>query len=159
MDDIFNLIRKLGINATYIGYYYLSFALHMVVEDENRLLLISKTVYLDIADHFHTTPNCVERNLRTVITNCWYRGNRTLLYEIAGCKLNKKPTNAEFIDIVSCYIKQECKEGRMHVTFPGNIFTYYERNGGKVTKSPAARSGKSSCIAVSAEKCPPVHQS
>lgn len=130
MDDIFSLVRRLGINATYIGYYYLSFALHMVVEDENRLLLISKTVYLDIAAHFHTTPNCVERNLRTVISNCWNRGNRRLLNEIAGCELKKKPTNAEFIDMVSCYIKREYAEGRMQVSFPDNIFKYYELHAG-----------------------------
>ena len=74
MENLIFLIRSLGISGTYLGYYYLCTAVKLVLEDPGCLLMISKILYPKIALIHHTTPACVERDIRTVINLCWTRG-------------------------------------------------------------------------------------
>ena len=106
MTEIYNLIRKLGIHATYRGYHYLAFAISLAMHDEDYLLFVTRWLYPDIAKRFQTTAGNVERNLRTVVSVCWERGNRELLEQIAGRELTNKPTTGEFIDMLADYLKQ-----------------------------------------------------
>lgn len=103
MEEIQKLIHSLGINATYQGYRYLCYAVSLALEDEDRLLFISKSLYPLIAEKYQSNAGTVERNIRTVITVCWDRGNRDLLKEIAPYPLTAKPTAGEFIDILVTY--------------------------------------------------------
>lgn len=105
MDEIYQLLRALGIKRTYMGYYHLATAIRLVLEDESRLLYIHKWLYTDVSHIHKTTPSCIERNIRTVNHYCWRKGNRALLVQIAGGSLKEKPSNAEFIDILSSYLK------------------------------------------------------
>lgn len=107
MKEIYELIHRLGIKRTYMGYYHLATAIYLVIENEERLLYIHKWLYAEVARMHNTTPYCVERNIRTVKNHLWKKGHRELLTEIAGCPIEEKPSNSEFIDILSCYIKQQ----------------------------------------------------
>ena len=78
MENLSQLIHRLGINATYRGYHYLYRAVLLALSDEDYLLSITKKMYLDIAAYYGIPVSNVERNLRTVITICWERGNRIL---------------------------------------------------------------------------------
>lgn len=105
MKKIETLIHRLGICSVYHGYNYLSYALELVLHDEEYLLYITKRLYPDIAKHFHTTSAKVERSIRTAITICWNEGNKNLLIKIAGYPLTRKPTTGEFISILSFYLR------------------------------------------------------
>ncbi len=105
MDNLISLIRSLGISGTYLGYYYLCTAVALVLEDHDRLLMISKILYPKIALIHKTTPACVERDIRTVINLCWNRGDRERLCQVAGFRLQRKPTNGEFIDLLAAYLQ------------------------------------------------------
>ena len=107
MNEIPRLIRSLGIGATYRGYRYLILAITLCLEDEDYLLGISKLLYPHIARTYQTSSSSVERDLRTVITVCWERGNRDLLQEISPCPLFAKPTTGEFLDILTNYLQQK----------------------------------------------------
>lgn len=107
MEKIHELMHRLRIKRTYMGYYYLSTAIYLVVENEERLLYIHKWLYAEIARIYNTTPYCVERNIRTVKNHLWEKGHAEILSEIAGCPIREKPSNSEFIDILSCYIKKQ----------------------------------------------------
>lgn len=107
MDEIYQLIHSLGIKRTYLGYYHLATAIRLVVENEQRLLYIHKWLYQEVAHLHHTSPFCVERNIRTVKNHYWEYGDRSILSEMAGCSIIEKPSNSEFIDILSCYIKEQ----------------------------------------------------
>lgn len=100
MNEIPHLVRSLGIGATYRGYRYLILALTLCTEDEDYLLGISKLLYPRIAKDYQTSVSSVERDLRTVITVCWERGNRKLLQEISPYPLLNKPTTGEFLDLL-----------------------------------------------------------
>lgn len=105
MREIEHLIRSLGIGATYRGYKYLCYAISLCLENEDYLLGISKLLYPTIANTFQATSGSVERDLRTVISVCWERGNRTLLNDISLYPLESKPTTGEFLDILIGYIQ------------------------------------------------------
>lgn len=98
------VLRMLGVNGAYIGYHYMVYALNRVVEDKMLLTYISKGLYVEIAKKFQTTTACVERDLRTVVQVIWNYGDKEMLGEMAGKKLDKRPGNSEFLDIVSGYL-------------------------------------------------------
>lgn len=102
--EIEQLIRSLGIGATYRGYHYLVYGVSLCMEDEDYLLSVSKLLYPQIAQAYGTTGSSVERDIRTVIRICWERGNRALLQQIAMYPLHARPTAGEFFDILSNYL-------------------------------------------------------
>ena len=104
--EIERLIRSLGIGATYRGYHYLCYGIHLCLKDENYLLSVSKLLYPQIAQTYRTSSYSVERNIRTVINVCWDRGNTQFLKELAMHPLDTKPTAGEFIDILVAHIRQ-----------------------------------------------------
>ena len=109
MEKTFPLLRALGIRATYQGYYYVAYAVSLVLEDRTYLLSITKRLYPDIASHFHTSAACVEHAIRTVVTQLWDHGNRDYLDKLAHCRLKVKPVSSELIDILATYLLLEHK--------------------------------------------------
>lgn len=107
MRDIQRLVRSLGIGGNYQGYRYLLYAITLCLQNEEYLLSVSKMLYPEIAHAYQTTACSVERNLRTVVNVCWERGNRSLLENISLCPLSDKPTNGEFLDILTEYLRQD----------------------------------------------------
>ena len=109
MNDIQQFVYALGINSTYRGFHYLECAISLCMEDEDCLLRVSKALYPRVAGIYHVGAGNVERNLRTVVSACWYRGNRELLEKIAPYPLTEKPTNSEFLDIVTHFLRNRIK--------------------------------------------------
>ncbi|MCE2603975.1 sporulation initiation factor Spo0A C-terminal domain-containing protein, partial [Pseudomonas aeruginosa] len=66
ITKIRELLCCLGITANYTGFYYTSYAVYLAMEDMECLSLVTKYLYPEVAKHYHTTPACVERNIRTV---------------------------------------------------------------------------------------------
>ena len=99
------LLLNLGIRSTYQGFRYLQYALLLCLENDEYLRSICKFLYPDIAKKFSTTVDNVEHCLRTVISYCWYHGNRRFLIDITGYPLSDKPTTSEFLDILYNYLK------------------------------------------------------
>ena len=106
MRDIQKLVRSLGIGGNYQGYRYLLYALSLCLQNEDYLLSVSKLLYPEIAHTYQTSASSVERNLRTVVSVCWERGNRPLLESISLCPLSSKPTIGEFLDILTEYLQK-----------------------------------------------------
>ena len=91
------LLRRLGANGSYLGFYYTASAIDLVM-DSGEPIYQCKWLYGEVAKMYHTTPYCVERNIRTVVDAIWSQGNRELLVEIIPYPANAKPKNAQFID-------------------------------------------------------------
>ncbi len=107
--EIEQLIRSLGIGATYRGYHYLVYGVSLCMDNEDYLLSVGKLLYTRIAEAYSTTGSSVERDIRTVIRICWERGNRPLLQEIAMYPLHARPTAGEFFDILSNYLNNQLR--------------------------------------------------
>ena len=60
--EISNLLRRLGVNNSYIGFRYTIYGVTRTAHDPTLLAYISKGLYVDIAVHYQTSIGCVERS-------------------------------------------------------------------------------------------------
>ena len=79
---ICDLLYRLGITANYVGFFQTACAVSLCVEEPDRLLLVTKDIYPEVARRCGTNWKAVERNLRTAGEIIW-RENRPLLEELA----------------------------------------------------------------------------
>lgn len=101
-----NLLLKLGIRSNIKGFRYLQYGLEKCMENEDYLFCVFRDLYPVIAEKFSTTRDGVEHCIRTAVDNCWYKGNRKFLIEIAGYEELEKPCNKDFIDILYHYLER-----------------------------------------------------
>ena len=106
MERISLLLKQLGIGQQYRGYQVMVKAVLLAMEDPDRLLRITKTIYPMVAQEIGTSHFCVERNMRTAINHCWLYGNRTFLQKIAGYPLTERPSNGEFLDLLVAHLSR-----------------------------------------------------
>lgn len=105
--DIGELLIHLGINRTYVGYHYIVYGISRASGDPNLVTYILKGLYVEIASHFHTSTECVERNIRTAIHTIWSYGDRKLLNAVFGLTLKERPCNGEFIRALLRYVENK----------------------------------------------------
>jgi len=99
MTDIYDLLYSLGVTANYIGFFHMAYAVSLCVEQPDRLLLVTKWLYPEVAKQYNTNWKAVERNIRTVSCIIWQE-NRSLLEELAHRRLEHKPRNAQILAIL-----------------------------------------------------------
>ena len=104
MMDIKFLLKQIGIPATLYGHRYLAYAVILATQNEDYLLSITTRLYEDVALHFNTNAKCVDRDMRTAISRAYNHGNWKVLEKIADRDIPYKPSNGEFIDILSTYL-------------------------------------------------------
>lgn len=98
-------VTRLGIPATFKGYYYLVIAVVLSVQIGMRKVSLSKDIYQRIADMNNVTISSVERDIRNCLVRAW-RDNRDLLLGIYG-RTAKMPTNSEVIACITSRIRLE----------------------------------------------------
>ena len=64
---ICDLLYQLGISANYKGFLHTAYAVSLCVEQQDRLLLVTKWLYPDVARKYGTNWKAVERNIFTKI--------------------------------------------------------------------------------------------
>ncbi len=105
-NNISNLIffqsrlNYLGIQKKYTGYYFLVEVMHILINENKRVRSFSKEVYPRIAEKYGTTPWTIERNIRSVISNCWSLD----LMEKLNVYSPQKPNCCQFIYWIKNYI-------------------------------------------------------
>ena len=104
--------HELGVPAHIKGYQYLREAIMMVVKDTEVINQITKQLYPEIACKYKTTPSRVERAIRHAIEVAWGRGEQSAVENIFGYTVSAakgKPTNSEFIAMISDKLRLELK--------------------------------------------------
>lgn len=96
-------LSRLGITANYSGYHYAAYCITLAMEDPERLQLVTKWLYPDVAKKFRTTTDSVRKNIRKVIDLAWQR-SPAMMTEIAMYDLKQKPGTAEFLAMVVVWI-------------------------------------------------------
>ena len=107
-----NLIHEVGVPAHIKGYQYLREAIVMVVHNIEMINQITKQLYPEIAQTYHTTPSRVERAIRHAIEVAWGRGKQDVVERIFGYTVSAskgKPTNSEFIAMIADKLRLELK--------------------------------------------------
>lgn len=96
------LLVRLGVTANYMGFQQCTYAVCLCVQNPDRLSMVTKWLYPDVAKHFCTTSGAVERNLRYVVKQAWER-NPAFLREISKWPVFKKPTVSQFLALLVYY--------------------------------------------------------
>lgn len=106
MTDIYDLLYRLGATANYTGFFHTAYAVSLCVEQPDRLLLVTKWLYPEVAKRYGTNWKAVERNIRTVSCIIWREG-RPLLEELAHRQLERKPRNTQLLAILASSLAPE----------------------------------------------------
>ena len=99
-SEIYDLLYRLGVTANYTGFFHLAHAVQLCVERPDRLLLVTKWLYPEVARQYQTNWKAVERNIRTAGNIIW-RENRPLLEHLARRPLVEKPRNTQLLAILA----------------------------------------------------------
>lgn len=108
-----DIIHEIGVPAHIKGYQYLRDSILMAVYDMDILNSITKQLYPAIAMRNHTTASRVERAIRHAIEVAWSRGKMDTIDSLFGYTIHAgkgKPTNSEFIALISDKIRLEYRE-------------------------------------------------
>lgn len=108
------IIHEIGVPAHIKGYKYLRDAVIRVVNSPDLVEAITKELYPQVAKEFSTTPSRVERAIRHAIEVAWDRGDLDTLQYWFGYTVSStkgKPTNSEFVSLISDKIRLEMKRG------------------------------------------------
>lgn len=108
-----DIIHEIGVPAHIKGYQYLRDSIMMAVHDMDILNSITKQLYPAIAVRNHTTASRVERAIRHAIEVAWSRGKMDTIDALFGYTIHAgkgKPTNSEFIALISDKIRLEYRD-------------------------------------------------
>lgn len=112
--EIRSLLHELGITSNYTGYFHTTQAVSLSMQEPERLQLVTKWIYPDVAKQYHTNWRCVERNIRTVARIAW-DNNRPALEQMARHELPNRPTAGTFLAILTTQAQKISNE---KVTLP-----------------------------------------
>ena len=103
ITEVYDLLYSLGLTPDNTLFFHTAYAVWLCVERQERLLLVTKWLYPAVAEHYKTTWNAVERNLRRAVTEVW-ENRRSRMEEIAGAAIEKKPRAVQFLGMLTAYL-------------------------------------------------------
>ncbi len=109
-----SIIHEVGVPAHIKGYQYVREAIMITVENMEVINSVTKVLYPEVAKRYGTTPSRVERAIRHAIEVAWDRGDLETLQRFFGYTVSNakgKPTNSEFIAMISDRIRLKIKKG------------------------------------------------
>ena len=107
-EEIGELLEQLGLARKEKGFERLSYAIAVTAQEFERAGSVTKLLYPDLAKHFQTTPEKIERSLRHLIEKSWEKGEKTSFEELFGYHRDNseiRPTNSEYIAILADWIR------------------------------------------------------
>ncbi len=111
---ITEIIHQIGVPAHIKGYHYLREAIMLSVKNSEIINSVTKLLYPTVAKKHNTTSSRVERAIRHAIEVAWDRGDIDVLNSYFGYTIQNdrgKPTNSEFIAMISDKIRLQLKIG------------------------------------------------
>ena len=110
-----DIMLEIGVPAHLKGYHYLRAAIIMSGKDMEVASSVTKLLYPEVAKHYKTTDQKVERAIRNAIEVSWVRGNTETFEEMFGYSAStgkSRPTNSEYIARVA---------DKVRLDFNGNL--------------------------------------
>ncbi len=111
---ISDIMRQIGVPAHIKGYLYLREAIILSINDPELMHSVTKVLYPTVAKNNKTTASRVERAIRHAIEVAWDRGDVDVLSSYFGYTIQNsrgKPTNSEFIAMISDKLRLKMKKG------------------------------------------------
>lgn len=109
ISEIYALLLRLGLTPNYTGFFHIAYAVHLAVQRPERLRMVTKWLYPEVAKNYKTTWKCVERNIRTAAAIVW-EAEPEQLAALAGHPLSRKPTVSEFLSLLAMHFLLDAEE-------------------------------------------------
>ena len=103
-ETIHDLLYYLGVTAKYTGFSYTTCALILTVHHPERLQLITKWLYPDVARICFADWRNVERGIRASAGIAWELRPAQLI-SISNIALASRPSNVKFLSILTSYLQ------------------------------------------------------
>ena len=106
-NKIMRTLIEVGIPPHLRGFSYIVYAEQLIMQNEMYMVGITKSLYIDIAKAFSTSPCNVEHGIRTAIADGWKVAPAEIKMKIFGNSVNTtkvRPTNAHFIMMLYYYM-------------------------------------------------------
>lgn len=103
--EIYSLLYDLGVKADTVSFFHTAYAIRLAAEQPEKLLLITKWLYPEVARHYHSNWMAVERNIRRTVHTVWEKHPNQLM-RLAGHKIPSKPTPAQFLAILCLCLRR-----------------------------------------------------
>jgi len=106
--EVTTILHGLGIPSHVRGYQYIREGILLIYDNPEKITMITKEVYPEIALRFDTTCSRVERAIRHAIEISWIRGDIKLMEDLFGHSIDiekAKPTNSEFLNTIADHLK------------------------------------------------------
>jgi len=100
MTRVYDLLYRLGVTANYTGFFHMACAVSLCAQQPDRLLLVTKWLYPEVAKQYGTNWKAVEQNIRRVGCIIW-QTNRPGLEELAHRRLEQRPCSAQLLAILA----------------------------------------------------------
>lgn len=110
---ITDMLHNLGMPSNVKGYHYIRESILLIVEKPDLLGSVTKELYPEIAERFHSTASRVERSMRHAIEISFTRGNLEVIEDIFRFSMDSekaKPTNSEFISMIAERIQSDLEQ-------------------------------------------------
>lgn len=106
ISEIYDLLYRIGVTANYTGFFQTAYAVYLAVQQPDRLLLVTKWLYPEVAKHYKTNWTSVVRNIQTVAEIAW-NTNRDYLEYIAKKPLPCRPSCSCFLALLTMHFQQK----------------------------------------------------
>lgn len=107
-------LHEIGVPAHIKGYQYVRDSIILSINDMEVINSVTKVLYPTVAKKYKTTASRVERAIRHAIEVAWDRGDIDVLQKYFGYTVSNikgKPTNSEFISMISDKLRLKIKVG------------------------------------------------
>lgn len=107
------ILREIGMPAHLPGHAYVRKAIMYAVKEPTIMKAVTEKLYPSVAKDFSSIPSRVEKGISYAIEVAWLRGDKNILSGYFGCTIDNssgKPTNSEFIEIISNKIRLDLKK-------------------------------------------------
>lgn len=116
------ILKSLHIRERKLAHGYIVYAIKLVEADQSCLEHITKTVYVDVAEKYHTSVYNVERGIRNAVEAIWKNKSKheQLLLEIFGAEnMDYRPTNTQFLSCLYNYLVSQQADSACDKKCPG----------------------------------------
>ena len=117
--ELRQILLELGAPDHLSGHPYTVRAVLWVLEEPKLMQSVSTGLYKRLAEHFHTTPDRIERSIRHLAEVTWLRGDQAAIRVYFGSTVSPargKPTNRELIARLANVVRQRMwdRSGNVH---------------------------------------------
>lgn len=104
--QIYSVLHQLGASSDTNGYFFTAYAVHLAVGQPERLMLVTKWLYPEVARHYDTTWMAVERGIRSFSDELWKKSPEHLA-DLVGEELKQRPKSRQLIAGLTSHILQD----------------------------------------------------